>query len=591
MHTRTLSSAEIYRRLLSHVRVHARVFLLSILAMVALASTEWVLPALLKHLVDEEFGHDMGEWSLLIPVALVALFFGRGFLSYGSTVGLNWVANQIVTDLRTVMFRSLVALPARFFDDHSSGELISKFTFDVTQVSQAATRVLTVLVKDSVVIIALLGYLFYLNWHLAIYLMILAPFVGYVVSFVSKRMRELSRRLQTSMGAINQVTEEAIGGHREIKIYAAQDYETRRFDQASNDARKFQNKVVGTSAATEPAIQLLIAVGIGVMIVLALRESAQGLMTRGDFVSFVTATALLLPPVKRLTSVNEYLQRGLAAAESIFALVDEPGETDPGTLTLAPMRGEIEFRGVSIAYTDTPVLREVDLHIKPGESVAFVGPSGGGKTSLVNAVPRFYEIRSGELLIDGQPLADITLASLRAGIAYVGQDIVLFNDTVYNNIAYGALRSVTPAQVQAAAAAAHVTDFVNAMPQGFETLIGENGVRLSGGQRQRLAIARALLKAAPILILDEATSALDAESERRIQAALAAVRQGRTCLIVAHRLSTIEGVDRIVVLDRGRIVETGTHRELLTTGGVYAKLYATQREVQDKVVNIAQAAG
>jgi subfamily B ATP-binding cassette protein MsbA len=386
------------------------------------------------------------------------------------------------------------------------------------------------------------------------------------------------------MGELNAVAEEAIGGHRDVKIFGGQDYESARFARAINDARKFQMKVVATSAATEPAVQMVIALGIGLMMVFALRESAAGSMTRGDFVSFVTATALLLPPVKRLTSVNEYLQRGLAAAESIFGLIDEAAEPVGGSRVLGHARGELRFEQVSLAYGDKQVLDGIDLHIAAGESVAFVGPSGGGKTSLLNLVPRFYVPQAGRVLVDGHPIDTLQLDALRAAIACVGQHVVLFNDTIYNNIAYGALRDAPRERVLAAADAAYVTDFVQALPEGFDTPIGDDGLRLSGGQRQRLAIARALLKDAPILILDEATSALDADSERRIQQALARLREGRTCLIVAHRLSTIEGADRIVVIDGGRIVEQGTHRELIARGGAYARLYAMQRESGEPVI-------
>jgi subfamily B ATP-binding cassette protein MsbA len=390
-------------------------------------------------------------------------------------------------------------------------------------------------------------------------------------------MREMSRRLQGSMGRVNAVLEEAMHGNRDIKIFGGQDYESIRFARVINAARQFQMKVIGTNAATEPVIQALIALGVGCMLVLALREAAQGTMTRGDFVSFVTATALLLSPVKRLTSMNEYLQRGLAAAESIFAVLDEPGEAAGGR-TLGRVHGHLEFRGVCAGYGGHEVLHDFELAITPGEAVAIVGPSGSGKTSLVNLVPRFYEPTRGSILLDGAPLGDYSLASLRAQVAYVGQHVVLFNDTVYNNIAYGALRHAPREHVLAAARAAAVSDFVEPLPHGFETEIGDNGLRLSGGQRQRLAIARALLKNAPILILDEATSALDAESERRIQQALGVLRAGRTCLIVAHRLTTIEGVDRVIVLEEGRLVEQGPHAALLAGGGLYARLYALQRE-------------
>lgn len=573
---KTSRAVQLYARLLAQVRPHRTLFLASLLGMVALAATEWILPALLRYLVDEEFGKAAGEYSLLIPVALVALFLARGVMSYVATVGLSSVAHRVVMDLRGGMFRNLLALPARYFDQHSAGEIVSKFTFDVTQVAQAATHCVTVLVKDSVVILALLGYMAFINWRLAIFLIVLAPPIGWVINTVSGRIREMSRRLQGSMGQVNAVLEEALGGQREIKIFGGQAYEATRFERAINAARKFQMKVIGTNAATEPVVQALIALGVGLMMVLALREAAEGVMTRGDFVSFVTATVLLLAPVKRLTSMNEYLQRGLAATESIFAVLDEPAELSGGR-TVSAVRGVLEFRGVSAGYGGSDVLRDINLTIDAGESVAIVGPSGGGKTSLINLVPRFYEPTRGMLLLDGEPLAGLALRTVREQVAYVGQHVVLFNDTVYNNIAYGALRNVPRKHVLAAAEAAFVTEFVSSLPCGFDTEIGDNGLRLSGGQRQRLAIARALLKNAPILILDEATSALDAESERRIQQALGVLRQGRTCLLVAHRLSTIEGVDRVVVIEDGRLVEAGDHQSLLEKNGVYARLYALQR--------------
>ncbi len=579
---KTSDPALLYARLLRQVRPHRVLFLASLLGMVALAATEWILPALLRHLVDEEFGKTADHYSLLIPAALVTLFLARGAMSYVATVGLSWVAHRVVMDLRGAMFRNLVALPSRYFDERASGEILSRFTFDVTQVAQATTHCLTVFVKDSVVITALLGYMVYINWRLTVFMVVLGPPIGWIIRKVSSRLRDASRRLQGSIGRLNAVLEEALNGYRDIKIYGGQDYETSRFDRAINAARQLNMKVIGTNAATEPVVQALIALGVGMMMVLALREAAEGVMTRGDFVSFVTATAMLLPPVKRITSMNEYLQRGLAAAESIFGLIDEQPEAEGGR-SPGEIRGVLEFRRVRAAYGDKTVLHDLDLRIEAGESVALVGPSGSGKTSLVNLVPRFYDPIAGEILLDGQPLRQFALRDLRAQIAYVGQHVVLFNDTVYNNIAYGALRDVPREHVLAAADAAFVTEFVAALPQGFDTEIGDNGLRLSGGQRQRLAIARALLKNAPILILDEATSALDSESERRIQQALGVLRQGRTCLIVAHRLSTIEGVDRVLVLEDGELVEEGDHASLLRRRGLYARLHALQHAADGAV--------
>ena len=571
-----IGSVAIYRRLLGYIKPYLRVFVVAIIGMVALASTEWMLPALLKTLIDEEFDTPASTPSLLIPALLIGLFLIRGILSYVSTVALHWISHRIVMDLRQAMYRNLITLPAAFFDHNASGGLITKFTFDVTQVANATTRVFTVLVKDSAVIIALLVYLFYLNWRLASLLMLLAPPTAYIVYRVSYRMREMSRRLQSSIGSVNQIAEESIHGHREIKMYSGHDYEQQRFDQATNDARKFQMKVVQVAAGTVPMIQLVVAFGIAVMIILALRESAAGMMSRGDFVAFITATALILPPTKRLTSVNEFLQRGIAGAESVFGLIDETPEAANGTVFIKDCSGEIEFRHVSVEYSGNPALREVNLHIKPGAAVAFVGPSGGGKSTMLDLIARFYSPTQGQLLIDGHPIETINLKSLRDSMAYVGQNIILFDDTVFNNIAYGANRDVSKADVERAAEAAAVTSFVEQLPQGYETLVGDNGARLSGGQRQRIAIARALLKDAPILLLDEATSALDTDSERQIQQALAEIRKGRTSVTIAHRLSTVEAVDEIHVLQGGKIVESGSHNTLMNAGGVYQQMNAAQ---------------
>ncbi len=568
-----LNPAGTYPRLLGFVRPHARQFTLAIAAMLGLAGTEWMLPALLKPLIDEDFAAISRPGFWITPGLLVALFVLRGALSYVGTVALAWVAQRTVADLRAAMFANLIRLPAAFFDARGSGELISRFTFDVTQVSQAATNVVTVIIKDSAVILVLFGYLFYLNWRLALLLGLIAPPIAWIVRRTSRRMREMSRRLQTSMGEINAVAEEAVRGHREIKVFDGYATETARFDSAINNTRKFHMKVVRTSAMIVPLIQFCVACGIAVMIIIALREAHAGIITRGDFVAFVTATALLLAPTKRLAGANEFLQRGLAAADAIFALTDAAPESDDGT-QMPTVRGELRFEQISVNYGERQALNGVDLTIAPGESVALVGRSGGGKTTLVNLVPRFFHPSCGRVLLDGVPLADFRLAALRSQIAYVGQNIVLFNDTLYNNIAFGALRDAPRADVEAAAESAQVTEFAGSLPDGLETVIGDNGVRLSGGQRQRVALARALLKPAAILILDEATAALDNEAERRVQEVLSAARAGRTSLIVAHRLSTVEQADRIVVLDGGRIVEIGRHAELIAAGGYYSRLYA-----------------
>ena len=563
----------IYLRLLGFVRPYWRTFAFAVAAMVALASTEWMLPALLKPLIDEDFELATGAGIYTTPLLLIGLFLLRGTLSYIGTVCLHLVSQRTIMDLRAAMFDNLIRLPATFFDSRNTGELISKFTFDVTQVAQATTRVVTVLVKDTAVVVVLLGYLLYLNAFLAAILITVSPIITFIVRKVSGRMREMSRRLQASMGDINQVAEEAVRGYREIKVFEGFEFETERFRGAIGNARKFHMKVIRTSAMMVPLIQFFVALGIAVMVVFALKQAADGSMTRGDFIAFVTATALLLSPVKRLAAANEFLQRGIAASESVFQLTDAVAEPADGD-SAASVRGAITFDEVAITYGEQQALYPTSLSIEVGETVALVGRSGGGKTSLVNLVPRFYEPSAGRVLIDGRPATDLALADLRRNIAYVGQNVVLFNDTLYNNIAYGGQRDAPRERVEEVAERAQVQAFADDMELGLDTVIGENGVRLSGGQRQRVALARALLKDAPILILDEATAALDNEAEREVQAAIESLRSGRTSLIVAHRLSTIINADRIVVMEGGRIVESGDHEQLLAAGGAYTRLHA-----------------
>ncbi|MGE0383930.1 MAG: lipid A export permease/ATP-binding protein MsbA [Gammaproteobacteria bacterium] len=570
-------SARLYLRLLQYVRPHARVFALSIAAMALLAATEPVLPWLLKVVLDEGFVVGSQRVQQLAPLGIVLLFLVKGVLGYAGTVALHWVANRTVMDLRMAMFRRLLALPSRFYDAHSSGAVISKLTYDVTQVSQAATRVLSELFKDSLGVAALAGYMIWLEPRLAAFVFAIGPGVAYTIRRVSRRMREMSRRVQRSMGEITQVAQEAVEGNRVVKIYGGQDYEGARFARAVNDQRRYIMKVVMASAANVPVIQFMLALGIAAATWFGLRLNAGGSMTAGEFVSFTAAAVLLFPPAKRLTSLNEHIQRGLAAAESIFSLVDELGEEDAGRRTIERARGRLQLRAVGFRYAAAheAALAGIDLDIEPGTTVALVGASGAGKSTLAALIPRLYPIGEGAILLDGIDTREFTLSALRAQIALVSQDVVLFNDTIRNNIAYGAARPAA-AEVERAAQAAHVLEFVRDLPEGLDTMIGDRGVRLSGGQRQRLAIARALLKDAPILILDEATSSLDSVSERHIQDALETLRRGRTCLVIAHRLATVENADRIVVLEAGRVAEQGTHAELIRRGGVYARLYRTQ---------------
>ncbi len=573
-----MSSTELYLRLLRHVRPYWRVFALGIFGIIMLAATEPALPALLKPLLDGVFVAKDAAVIRWTPVLILALFIVRGLGEYIAQYALAWVGNRLVTDLRGIMFSKLLALPARYYDDQASGNLISKLTFDVMQVTTAATSVLTALLKDTLVTIGLLAWMLWINWKLTMLALVMAPIIVLVVRVISVRLRRISRAVQAQTGDMTQVIQETIEGHRVVKLFGGQAYEQQRFDVQANNVRRQRMKQVVAAAASVPIVQLVAALVLATIIHLATQQSSADQITVGGFVSFITAMLMLTTPLKRLTGINEPLQRGLAAAESVFALIDQASEPDDGRIDPGRVRGEIRFERVRFAYGDAgrPALDNIDLTIAPGETVALVGASGSGKTTLANLVPRFYLPTAGRIVLDGNDIAALRLAALRANIALVSQDVVLFNDTVAANIAYGAMNAVARSDITAAAEAAHAMEFIRQMPQGLDTPIGENGVKLSGGQRQRLAIARALLKNAPVLILDEATSALDTESERHVQAALEVLMRGRTTIVIAHRLSTIERADRIIVLDAGRIAETGTHAVLLAHGGLYAKLYRNQ---------------
>lgn len=581
-----VNSADLYRRLLRYGLPYWRIFLFSITSLVLLGATEPILPALMKPLLDGSFIEQDPTARLLIPALIIGVFLWRGIAGFAGEMALNWVAHKVVMDLRNEMFQKLVMLPASFHDNTRSGELISKLTFDVAQVAQATTQTLTVLVRDSLAATGLLLYMLYLNWKLWLIAVLAAPVVSLIVTIVSRRLRSLNRKLQQSMGAMTEVIQETIDCQQVVKVFGGQGYEGARFRQASNQSRQYTMKIVTTSQANTSIIQVTMAMALATLIYIAASEARAGTLTVGDFIAFFTAMILLLPPVKRLTDINSPLQRGLAAAESIFALIDEPQEPDEGKMSIGRAAGEIRFCELGFCYPHrpSPVLSDVSVTIAAGETVALVGASGSGKTSLVSLIPRFYHPTSGRIALDGVDIRAITLQSLRRNIALVTQEVVLFNDTVRNNIAYGAMRELSDGEVLRAAHAAHVMEFVRTLPQGLETLIGEHGVRLSGGQRQRLAIARALLKDAPILILDEATSALDTASERYIQAALEALKRGRTCIVIAHRLSTVEHADRIMVLKHGRIVEIGTHAELIRRQGVYAELHRLQFTAETELI-------
>lgn len=575
----SMTSSQLYRRLLGYVKPYWRVFALSILGMMVAAATEPLLPALLKPMLDGTFVHKDDTVIRLTPIFILVIFFVRGAASFVGTYAIGWIGNKVVMDLREAMFAKLLSLPTRYYDDHATGNLISKLTFDVTQVTAAATSVVTITIRDSIIVIGLLGWLFYLNWKLTLLSLVMAPVIAFIITTISRRLRSASRDSQQAMGDITQTIEESVTAHKVVKLFGGQTYESRRFFEHSNGLRRHTMRQAVASAANVPIVQMVAAVALSVVIYLVIEQSRTDQTTVGSFLSFVAAMLMLTAPIKRITAVSEYMQRGLAAAESVFELLDTPSEVDQGKLAIGRAQGNLAFDHLDFSYQADDakrVLRDINLAIPAGQTVALVGASGSGKSTLANLVPRFYTPTAGRITLDGHDLSDLSLASLRANIALVSQEVVLFNDTVAANIAYGQMREVPEAEIIAAAAAAHAMEFIREMPQGLNTLVGEKGVRLSGGQRQRIAIARAILKNAPILILDEATSALDSESERHVQAALETLMQGRTSLVIAHRLSTIENADRIVVMQKGEIVEVGTHHELLARNGIYAQLHRIQ---------------
>ena len=580
-----LTNTQLYLRLLSYVKPYWRVFAASILGTAVAAATEPLLPALLKPMLDGTFVHKDDFVIRWAPLIIILIFLVRGIAGFIAQYAISWVGNKVVMDLRGVMFRKLLTLPTHYYDNHATGNLISKLTFDVTQVTAAATNVVTVSIRDSIIIMGLLGWLIYLDWKLTLLSLIVTPIVAIVIHTINRSLRNSSRDSQRAMGNITQVIEESVSAHKVVKLFGGQDYEQQRFTVETNGMRRHAMKQAAAAAANVPLVQLVAALALAVIIYLATSQAKTDATTVGSFLSFVAAMLMLTAPIKRLTSVSEHMQRGLAAAESVFALLDTHSELDTGTVSIGRATGQLHFEHLDFAYQIDDVtapdatrlaLRDIRLDIPAGQSVALVGASGSGKSTLANLVPRFYLPMNGRITLDGHDINELTLTSLRANIALVSQEVVLFNDTLSANIAYGQERVVSEAEIIAAATAAHAMEFINDWPEGLNTLVGERGVKLSGGQRQRIAIARAILKDAPILILDEATSALDSESERHVQAALETLMQGRTTLVIAHRLSTIEKADRIVVMQKGEIVETGTHRELLDKNGVYAQLHRIQ---------------
>jgi len=568
----------IYRRLIGYARPYWRMFAVSVVGMLFYAATEPFFAAMMKPLLDGTFIDHDPEVVKTMPLILLGIFLVRGIAGFINTYCLQWVGRRVVADLRQAMFEHLLRSPARYFDNQSTGQILAKLTYNVENVADAATTAVTTLIRDGLTVIGLVAYMLYINVMLSAIFLLVGPVMAVAIRFASHHFRRHSKRIQDRVGELTHVAQEAIDGQRVVKAFGGQGQAAARFSFVNEKTRSLQMKMVATNAISVPLVQFVSALAIAFILYLSTMQGLREDISVGTFMSFIVAMGLLLQPIKSLTAINNQLQRGIIAADSLFELLDSPVEVDNGTRTLPRARGRVEIRGLTHVYDPDkgPVLRDLNLVIEPGETLALVGRSGSGKSTLASLLPRFYDPQEGEILIDGIPTTELTLASLRTQISLVTQDVVLFNDNIRNNITYGHAGQVDEGTLEAVAEAAHALDFIRELPDGFDTLIGDRGILLSGGQRQRLAIARAMLKDAPILILDEATSALDTEAERHIQAALERLMSNRTSLVIAHRLSTIERADRILVLDQGQVVEEGSHAELLALDGHYARLHRLQ---------------
>lgn len=574
------SGVAIYKRLASYAVKHWPYLVFALFGLLINAATQPLFAAYLQPLLDGTFMDKDPDTIRWAPLALLFIFLLRGVSGFISGYYMALVARNVVTKIRSQLFDRFLNLPLAYYDKNNSGQLITLLIYQVEQVASAATNGLKVLVQDIATVIGLLALMFYYSWELTLIVLLSGPIIAAIISYVSKRFRRFSRQIQESVGDVTQISSEAISAPQEIRIFDGIDDEKKRFEEVNlRNHRSFMKRTV-TELLSMPVVHFIVAVALSIIIYISTNANLLERFTPGTFMAFMAAMMLMLDPVKRLTQVNSTLQSGIAAGENIFALLDEPAEKDQGTKLIEHVKGEIIFDDVRFRYAADAddVIKGVSFQVKPGEKIALVGKSGSGKTTLVNMLPRFYNYYSGSIEIDGEPLTEIKLNSLRQQFAYVGQDIVLFNDTVRNNIAYGKMRNASEESIIKAAEMAHALDFIENLSDGFDTLVGENGTLLSGGQKQRIAIARAILADAPILILDEATSALDTQSEKAIQSALEGLLQGRTTFMIAHRLSTIESADKIVVMETGEIVEIGTHKELIAKGEAYARLHQMQFE-------------